>query len=207
MIFIRILYVSLVIFFGYLLLSKFPKKIKTEMNDIIKNWAIPGWLNYIVVIIIVLPALWVRQNNFFFESLLIWFIFLFIVPFMLLSLNRDIVFKVILNVMLFITLGYGLALCFQVNNARDNICSNILNNYEIEYTTEYSTDYNGDEHENEIPHIMTGHKFWDIFLEQFFPFVFIPIIALLLIIHLKLIISIRTKYEILRQSKKFNDAK
>ena len=198
---IEIVVYGLCLYWAYKLYNRYNIIVGAYIDEVVNDWPkVPNWLNWLLGILLFLGCVFV-QTKFFFESLIIWLILLFIIPFFYLPIKNGKTYNILSATTFFIISFFSVTLFFSVDNSRDIIGEVFISNYDVYYTTEYyQTQY--DDREVEVPHINTGNEALDFFLESIFPYAYRIFIVFICIFSFLLNISFREKNKLFSNSNK-----
>jgi hypothetical protein len=194
---VAVIVYSLSLFLGYFLYKKYGNKLGDYINEIAEEWPdIPNWLNWTLGILLFFGCV-AAQSTLLFESILIWLIFLVIIPFFFLPIVNSKVFNFLSVSTLFLTGFFSISLFFNVDNTRDIIGEKFISNYSVYYTTEYVQRGDAD-FEVDVAHVETGDSNMDFILESIFPHVYRVIIGLIVALSMLMHITLREKNKLIR---------
>jgi len=196
----NIVFLLLSIYLAYFFYKKYHKILRAHINEVLSNWPnLPSWLN-VIILFFLLGVCFIFQFEFLFESIIVWFFLLIILPFLYLRIKNIKIYNVLSVTTLILTSFFSITLFFNMDNSREIIGNTFISNYSVYYKTEYyQTRY--DESEIEVAYVNTGNKVLDFILESIFPFVYRALIFLVMIYSLLLNIFLKEKNKIIRENK------
>jgi len=175
------------IFIGYQLDKLYNNKVSNYFLDNLYQWSSAYTLGFLLFIICV-----IFQSSIFFESIIIWLIALFVMPFISLSIESK-EHNIISSLTFLIAVSLTIGLMYNLDKTRDFIGQTFISDYRVEY------DYVPVHDEiKKIIYINTDNKNLDYILRDVFPIVYNLFTISLLIISFLLNIMIANRKELLK---------
>ncbi len=195
------------IFAVYYIFFVYGHKLESFLTDVFHDYPIKRLNSIMGSIVLLLLGSVLAQMFFFFAAVSLWLFLLFGAPFLIFQvkakgdyniIQRTRAFNVMLSTNLAITMCFGLALFFSVDNARDNIGYSLIPEYSVYYQTEtvmvdyYDLGYIDED--KEIAYINTGNAHLDFVLTRTFPTIYRITVFFLFILAMFLFINIKNRY-------------